>query len=62
MSSLVGVCSSRSEERGKFGDHERCVRVAGGVAKSNPSFLSALHSSQVLHISMNSQLTYELIV
>ena len=33
-----------------------------GVAESNSSFLSALQTSQVLHISMNAQLTYEPIV
>ena len=33
--------------RGKFGEHERSVRVARGVAESNSSFLSALQSSQV---------------
>ena len=54
--------SSRSEARGKFGEHERCVRVARGVAESNSSSLSALQTSQVLHISMNAQLTYEPIV
>ena len=31
---------SRYEARGKFGGHERCVRVARGVAESNSSFLS----------------------
>ena len=30
--------SSRYEARGKFGEHERCVRVARGVAESNSSF------------------------
>ena len=34
------VHSSRYEARGKFGEHERCVRVARGVAESNSSFLS----------------------
>ena len=56
------VRSSRYEARGKFGEHERCVRVARGVAESNSSFLSALQTSQVLHISMNAQLMYEPIV
>ena len=32
------VRSSRYEARGKFGEHERCVRVARGVAESNSSF------------------------
>ena len=30
----------RYEARGKFGELERCVRVARGVASSNSSFLS----------------------
>ena len=46
----------------EFGEHERCVRVARGVAESNSRFLSALQTSQVLHISMNAQLTHEPIV
>ena len=54
--------SSRYEALGKFGEHERCVRVAQGVAESNPNFLSALQTSQVLYISMNAQLTYETII
>ena len=57
IGSYVNVGSSRYEARGKFGEHERCVRVL-----SNSSFLSALQTSQVLHISMNAQLTYEPIV
>ena len=32
---------------GKFGEHEKCVRVARGAAESNSSFLSALQTSQV---------------
>ena len=35
------------DARGKFGEHERNVRVARGAAKSNSSFLSALQTSQV---------------
>ena len=77
IGSYVSVRSSRYEARGKFGEHERCVRVARGVAESNSSFLkhlrkmrkscnssflSALQTSQVLNISMNAQLTYEPIV
>ena len=54
--------SSKYEARGKFGEHERCVRVARGVAESNSSFLSALQTSQVLHVSMNAQMTYEPLV
>ena len=38
------------------------VRVAQDVAESNSSFLSALQTSQVLHISMNAQLSHEPIV
>ena len=56
---MRAVSSSRYEARGKFGEHERCVRVARGVADSNSSFLSALQTSQVFHISMNAQLTHE---
>ena len=48
--------------RGKFGEHERGVRVARGTAKGNSSLLSALQTSQVLNISTYTQLTYELIV
>ena len=47
IDSYVSVRSSRYEARGKFGEHERCVRVARGVAESNSSFLSALQTSQV---------------
>ena len=28
------------DERGKFGEHKKCVRVARGAAESNSSFLS----------------------
>ena len=35
------------DARGKFGEHERYVRVARGAAESNSSFLSALQISQV---------------
>ena len=54
--------SSGYEAHGKFGEHERCVRVARGLAESNSSFLSALQTSRVLHTSMNAQLTHESIV
>ena len=57
IGSYVSVRSSRYKARGKFGERERCVRVL-----SNSSFLSALQTSQVLHISMNAQMTYEPIV
>ena len=65
---IIGSCVSvRSlrymyEARGKVGEHERYVRVARGVAQSNTSFLSALRTSQVRHISMNAQPTHEPIV
>ena len=62
IGSYVSVCPSRCEARRKFGEHKRCLRVAQGVAMSNSSFWSALQTSQVLHISMNAQLTYEPIV
>ena len=58
----MSVHPSRYEARRKFGEHKRCVRVARGVAMGNSSFWSALQTSQVLHISMNAQLTYEPIV
>ena len=32
---------------GKFGEHEKCVRVAGGAAESNSFFLSAVQTSLV---------------
>ena len=35
------------DARGKFGEHERSVRVTRAVADSNSSFLSALETSQV---------------
>ena len=35
------------DARGKFGEHERSVRVTRGAAESNSSFLSALQTSQV---------------
>ena len=62
IGSYVSMHSSRYEARGKFGEHERCIWVAWGIAESNSSFLSALQTSLVHHISMNAQLTYESIV
>ena len=59
IGSYVSVGSSRYETPRKFGEYERCVGVAGGVAESNSSFSSVLQTSQVLHISMNAQLMYE---
>ena len=47
------ICSSSAcvyrlmDACGKFGEHERCVRVVRGAAESNSSFLSALQTSQV---------------
>ena len=35
------------DARRKFGEHERSVRIARGVAECNSSFLSALQTSQV---------------
>ena len=32
---------------GKFGEHERYIRIARGATESNSSFLSALQTSQV---------------
>ena len=58
IDSCLSVRSSRYEACGKFGEHERCVRVARGAAESNCIFLSALQTSQVLHISMNTQLMH----
>ena len=53
---------SRYGARGKFGEHERDVRVARGAA--NSSLLSALQTSEVLNINISTfaQLQYELIV
>ena len=62
IGSYISGRSSRYEACGKFGEHERCVRDALGIAESNSSFLSALQTSCVLHISMNAQLMYEPIV
>ena len=35
------------DARGKFGENEKCVRVARGAAESNFNFLSVLQTSQV---------------
>ena len=35
------------DAHGRFGEHERSVRVARGAAESNSSILSALQTSQV---------------
>ena len=36
-----------TDARGKFGEHEKYVRVARSAAESNSSFWSALQTSQV---------------
>ena len=43
----IGPSVSVLEARGKFGEHERCVRVARAVAESNSNFLSVLQTSIV---------------
>ena len=48
IGSYVSVRSSRYEARGKFGEHERCVRVARGVAESNSSFLSNMKHTRAI--------------
>ena len=35
------------DARWKFGEHEKCVRVARGAAERNSNFLIALQTSQV---------------
>ena len=47
---------------GRLESTKKCARVARGVAESNSSSLSAAQTSQVLHMSMNVQLTHEPIV
>ena len=44
---MLTVRISSYGSRRKFGDHEKCVRVARGAAESNSGFLSALQTSQV---------------
>ena len=46
----------------RYEAHEIRVRVAQRVTKNNSSFLSALQTSQMFHISMNAQRTHEPIV
>ena len=53
---------SRYWALGKFGEHERDVSVARGVAESNSNLMSALQTSQVLNISTYAQMKHELIV
>ena len=59
---MLGVRMLKYWARGKFGEHERGVRVARGAAESNSSFLSALQTTQVLNISTNALLKHEVIV
>ena len=53
MLATIGSCLACvyrvMDARGKFGEHERSVRVARGVAESNSSLLSTLQTSQ-LHL------------
>ena len=44
IGSSVSVRSSRYEARGKFGEHERCVRVARGVAD-----VTSVHNRNMKH-------------
>ena len=44
---MLSVRTRVMDARGKFGEHEKCVRVARGAAESSSSFLSALQTSQV---------------
>ena len=50
INSRIGSCLACvyrvMDARGKFGEHERSVRVARGAADSNSSFLSALQTSR----------------
>ena len=41
------------DARGKFGEHERSVRIARGAAESNSSFLSALQNFPSASITRN---------
>ena len=47
IGSYVSMRSSRYEARGKFGEHERYVRVARGVAESNSSFCKEIVLDEV---------------
>ena len=42
--------SSRYEARGKFGEHERCVRVARGVALLNLSVEPVMSSGEQIKL------------
>ena len=48
IDSYVSERSSRYEARGKFGEHERCVRVARSVADAKSSLLSDFPSASYL--------------
>ena len=62
ISSCVSVSMSRYWALGKFGEHERGVRVARGTAKSKSNLLSSLQTFQVLNILTYAQLKHELII
>ena len=47
IGSCVACAYRVMDARGKFGEHERSVKVARFVAESNSSFLSAVQTSQV---------------
>ena len=53
ISSYVSVRSSRYKARGKFGEHERCVRVAQGVAESNSYSLASWRMNQLFYNIFN---------
>ena len=58
ISSCVSMRVLRSWARGKFGECERGIKSCSRC--SNSSFLSALHTSQVLNISPYAQQKHEL--
>ena len=46
----LAVRSSRYEVRGKFGGHERCIRVARGVARGGEQLKLLLQSKQNVYL------------
>ena len=44
---MFSVCILSYGARGKFGEHEKCVRVTRGTAESNSSFLSECLSAKI---------------
>ena len=48
IGSYVSMHSSRYEAHRKFGEHERCIRIAQGIAERNSSFLNALQTSHFI--------------